>query len=126
MTKAVGLPTQKCHHLEFIHFSAAFAYLKNFIDGLTTNYTLFRPHEGIDCKTPAEAAGITPPLRNWREVAEKVRPINSPRRPKWHTRDDKPVAKKEFQVISMEVAEEAMRPLRPKAFKSAFKTRREF
>ena len=45
---------------------------QSYLDGWLVNYNLFRPHEGIGNRTPAEALGIEPPFQNWCEVAERV------------------------------------------------------
>lgn len=40
------------------------------IDGWLAHYNLFRPHEGLGGKTPAEAAGIEAPFKSWKDVVE--------------------------------------------------------
>ena len=40
-----------------------------YIDGLVLDYNYFRPHIGIDGKTPADAAGADTPFKSWAEVA---------------------------------------------------------
>ena len=99
---------------------------QNYLDGWAVDYNYFRPHFSLDGRTPAAEAGIEVPFKNWNEVAEKVRPINTPLRPGWQTQDEKPAPSKEFQVVPLDVAREATRPMRPKSFKSAFKTWRGF
>jgi len=47
------------------------------MDGWAIHYNFFRPHEGLDDKTPASAAGLETPLTNWEEVAKlDVRPFS--------------------------------------------------
>ena len=43
---------------------------QRYVDGLVLDYNYFRPHQGIDGKRPAEAAGATMKYTTWREVAE--------------------------------------------------------
>ncbi len=43
---------------------------KRMMDGWGIHYNFFRPHGGLDNKTPAEAAGIDAPYRNWAEVVK--------------------------------------------------------
>ena len=40
-----------------------------YIDGLVLHYNYFRPHEGLDDKRPAEAAGAELPFQSWQDVA---------------------------------------------------------
>ena len=40
-----------------------------YLAGLVMDYNYFRPHMGIDDKTPAAAAGAEVPLKNWADVA---------------------------------------------------------
>ena len=40
-----------------------------YIDGLVTHYNFFRPHESLDGKRPAEAAGAEIPFKDWEDVA---------------------------------------------------------
>ena len=40
-----------------------------YIDGLVTHYNFFRPHESLDGKRPAEAAGAELPFQDWEDVA---------------------------------------------------------
>jgi putative transposase len=42
--------------------------LRAFIDGWLIEYNFFRPHMGIDNKTPAEAAGIKYDVKSWADV----------------------------------------------------------
>ena len=42
---------------------------QNYVDGLVLNYNYFRPHIGLDGKTPASKAGVDAPFANWAEVA---------------------------------------------------------
>ena len=96
---------------------------QNYLDGWTVDYNLIRPHMALDDKTPAEAAGVASPFRNWLDVVRKVKPINKPNRPDWQLVDEKPTTTKEFRKMDIDAAYEATRTLRPKAFKSAFKKR---
>lgn len=38
------------------------------MDGWSIHYNFFRPHGGLDSKTPAEVAGVDSPYRNWADV----------------------------------------------------------
>ena len=40
-----------------------------YVDGLVTHYNYFRPHESLDGKRPAEAAGAEPPFDSLEDVA---------------------------------------------------------
>ena len=40
-----------------------------YVDGLVTHYNFFRPHESLDGKRPAEAAGAEIPFQDWGDVA---------------------------------------------------------
>ena len=40
-----------------------------YVDGLVTHYNYFRPHESLDGKRPAEAAGAELPFKDWEDVA---------------------------------------------------------
>ena len=42
---------------------------QTYIDGLVLNYNYFRPHMGLEGKTPASSAGVVCPFNNWSEVA---------------------------------------------------------
>ena len=44
------------------------------IKGWLVFYNYFRPHEGLDGKTPAEAARVKLPFRNWLDVAKSEEP----------------------------------------------------
>jgi transposase InsO family protein len=41
---------------------------KVLLDAFLVNYNFFRPHMSLKRKTPAEVAGIRPPVRNWEEL----------------------------------------------------------
>lgn len=43
---------------------------KLMMDGWGIHYNFFRPHGGLGSKTPAEAAGIDVPFKNWAEVVK--------------------------------------------------------
>jgi len=45
--------------------------LGRFTDGWLVHYNYFRPHISLKDKTPAEAAGIKFPFRNWKDVVEQ-------------------------------------------------------
>ncbi|MDO8577503.1 MAG: hypothetical protein Q7R55_01390 [Candidatus Wildermuthbacteria bacterium] len=38
------------------------------VSGWAVHYNFFRPHLELEGKTPAEAAGVEPPLKNWADV----------------------------------------------------------
>lgn len=42
-----------------------------FLDGWLVHYNFFRPHMSLKDRTPAEAAGICFPYRNWKDVVEQ-------------------------------------------------------
>ena len=42
---------------------------QTYVDGLVTHYNFFRPHERLDGKRPAEAAGAALPFKDWEDVA---------------------------------------------------------
>ena len=44
------------------------------LDGWLIHYNYFRPHEGLDGKTPAEKSNVQLPFKNWLDVvqAQKV------------------------------------------------------
>lgn len=44
---------------------------KLFMDGWLVHYNFFRPHMSLNDITPAEAAGINLPIRNWKDVTEQ-------------------------------------------------------
>ncbi len=46
----------------------------DFVAGFLAFYNYLRPHESLENKTPAEAAGITYPYRNWSELISKHKP----------------------------------------------------
>ena len=61
---------------------------QNYLDGWTVDYNVFRPHMGVGEKTPAQAAGMVVPFKDWRDVAQKIKPITTPNRPDWQTQDE--------------------------------------
>ena len=65
---------------------------QNYLDGWAIDYNLFRPHMGLKGKTPAQAAGMAVPFKDWQDVAQKVTPVISPpsRRREFRTRDERP------------------------------------
>lgn len=42
---------------------------QEYIDGLVIHYNYFRPHQGLDGKAPAQAAGTETPFESWQDVA---------------------------------------------------------
>ena len=42
---------------------------QDYVDGLVTHYNFFRPHESLQGRRPAQAAGVTPPFTSWEDVA---------------------------------------------------------
>lgn len=51
--------------------------LKKFMDGWLIHYNFFRPHMGIDDKTPAEEAGIKFPFKDWKDIVEQPYKVTS-------------------------------------------------
>ena len=45
--------------------------LQKFTDGWLVHYNYFRPHMSLNDRTPAQAAGINFPFRNWKDVVEQ-------------------------------------------------------
>lgn len=45
-----------------------------FADGFLTYYNFLRPHEKLDGKTPAEAAGVDYPLKTWADIIRNTEP----------------------------------------------------
>jgi putative transposase len=45
--------------------------LEKFMDGWLVHYNFFRPHMSLNDRTPAQAAGISFPFRNWKDVVEQ-------------------------------------------------------
>lgn len=45
---------------------------KLILSGFCVHYNFFRPHLGLDNRTPAEAAKIQSPVKNWIELVRKV------------------------------------------------------
>lgn len=43
-------------------------------DGWLVHYNYFRPHEGLNDKTPAEVAGVQFPYKNWADVTNQSMP----------------------------------------------------
>lgn len=115
-----------------------------FLEGFVADYNLLRPHKGLGDRTPAEAAGVTTPFKNWREVVDKLECNLTPSRPEWHFKEPplvemkkrkkrptpiEPLAKmipafrepadKQFTKMDIPTALEAIYPMRKKAFKSS-------
>ena len=64
------------------------------MDGWNIDYNLFRPHEGLRGKTPAEAAKFDVPFTDWESVARHdVRPFSQVR-----ILRTKPIRTREFRV----------------------------
>ena len=51
-----------------------------YLDAWGLNYNYFRPHMRLDNRTPAEAANLALPFRNWQEAVDMVRAANPVRR----------------------------------------------
>ena len=47
---------------------------QTYLDGWTLDYNLFRKHEGLRNKPPAQAAGISAPFDEWEDVVEHAAP----------------------------------------------------
>lgn len=45
-----------------------------YLDGWTLDYNLFRKHEALKNRTPAQAAKVSPPFDEWEEVVEHAAP----------------------------------------------------
>ena len=43
---------------------------QKFLDGFVIDYNLFRPHEGLKGKTPAQVAGVRAPFKEWEDFAK--------------------------------------------------------
>ena len=44
------------------------------LDGWLVHYNFYRDHESLDGKTPAQAAGVKFPYRDWLQMVEGQRP----------------------------------------------------
>ncbi len=80
---------------------------QNYLDGWAVDFNWFRPHMGVGEKTPAQAAGMIVPFKDWRDVAQKVTPIVKPNREDWQTQDERILADKDFRTVDIDKAEEA-------------------
>ena len=87
---------------------------QNYLEGWALDYNLFRPHMGLKGRTPAQAAGMAVPFKNWKDVAETVMPVTTSTRPDWQTQDEHTNASKDFQVMDVATAREATEPLKRK------------
>ena len=47
------------------------------------------------------------PFKDWRDVAQKVKPILKPNREEWQTRDERILADKDFRKMDIGMAREA-------------------
>jgi transposase-like protein len=67
---------------------------RRFLDGWLVHYNFFRPHTSLKDLTPAQAAGIRFPFRNWKDVCEQPFEITAriPIQP--HTPEVKPARKR--------------------------------
>ena len=97
---------------------------QNYLDGWTVDYNVFRPHLGLDEKTPAQAAGMVVPFKDWLDVAQKVTPITKPTREDWQTQDERILADKDFRKMDIETAKEASLPR--KRSSAGFRVRKRF
>ena len=52
---------------------------QRYLDGWTLDYNLFKEHESLDFKTPAEAANVNPPFREWEDVVKASSRDDRPR-----------------------------------------------
>ena len=43
---------------------------QKFLDGWVINYNVFRPHESLKGRTPAQAAHVYPPFKEWEDLAK--------------------------------------------------------
>jgi transposase-like protein len=48
----------------------------DFVAGFLAYYNYIRPHESLDNKTPAEAAGVAYPYKNWADIISKHKPTS--------------------------------------------------
>ena len=80
---------------------------QNYLDGWAVDFNVFRPHMGVGDKTPAQVAGMKVPFKDWRDVAQKVKPITTPNRPDWQTQDERILADKDFRKMDIGTAKEA-------------------
>lgn len=48
------------------------------LDGWLVHYNFFRPHESLENRTPAEAAGLKFPYKDWLDVIESQRAVTKP------------------------------------------------
>ncbi len=48
--------------------------LEKFTDGWLVHYNFLRPHESLDGKTPAQAAGLNYPCKNWTDITHAAHP----------------------------------------------------
>ena len=97
---------------------------QNYLDGWSVDYNVFRPHIGLGERTPAQAAGMVVPFKDWLDVAEKVTPITTPNRPDWQTQDEHINADKEFRTTDIDTAEKATKTR--KRSNAGFKVRKGF
>jgi transposase-like protein len=52
---------------------------QRYLDGWVIDYNLFREHESLDDRTPAEVAKVNPPFSEWEDVVKASPPDDRPR-----------------------------------------------
>lgn len=74
---------------------------KIILDGWATWYNFFHPHMGLDGKTPAEAAGINYPFKNWGEFVRYQLPQPLPSEQRLPNRNDIPAFLKQKDPLEI-------------------------
>ena len=69
------LPPPKREPLRVLKRMKTLANAQNFLDGWRIDYNLFRPHRGLDGRTPAQAAGMDVPFSSWQDVVRMADPL---------------------------------------------------
>ena len=66
---------------------------QRYLDGWTLTYNFFREHESINDRTPAEAAKVNGPYKEWADVVEEGAGVAEPKevKPRIHPTANKPV-----------------------------------
>ena len=72
---------------------------QQFLEGFTINYNYFRGHSALGGKTPAEAAGIKAPFKNWADVVRS--PVVAPKR----VRQPRPDRKAHVESLPRDITE---------------------